>query len=240
LKAYGGFAEETLLPSRAAGQLAIYLELALGGWLLSGLWPAVARWVAAGCFTLLFGVSVVNTLTGKASCGCLGPVSAAPWAMAAFDLTVVALLVALRPPPPPVRAVPRAVAGICLLAALCAAWPTGGQSPNGRAGSGRLTAVPAPVELGVTRRGQKVDAALSISNDSDEVIRVAVIESSCPCVSIVLDRQRIAPGEAVAGRVTLDLGVEPDFVGDLSAGVIGRDEDHRVLFRLKVNVTVTE
>ena len=45
-------------------------ELALGLWLLSGLWKRLAWWISLGCFGLFCGVTLYKALTGAASCGC--------------------------------------------------------------------------------------------------------------------------------------------------------------------------
>jgi len=214
---------------------AIYLELALGTLLLTGLYPASARIAAAGVFSVFSCVSAWNGIAGSRSCGCLGPVSISPWVVAAFDLTVVVLLVTLPPPFAPRRVPFRAAGGICMFVAgiVSTGWLRDEQLVPGQA-----IVAPSPVEFGVIRRASKVDASLSLSNESAGDIRVAEIESSCPCLSIALDRLEIKPGEVVGGQVVLDLGMEPAFVGNLSIDVTGRSADRHVLFRLKANASV--
>jgi len=68
-------------------------ELALGLWVLSGLWKRLAWRVSLLCFGLFCGVTLVRALTGAASCGCFGRIHLNPWiTLAAIDVPAVLLL----------------------------------------------------------------------------------------------------------------------------------------------------
>jgi thiol-disulfide isomerase/thioredoxin len=76
----------------------VEFELALGIWLLSGLFKRAAWLVTLGCFTLFCGVTLYKGLTGAASCGCFGNVHINPWiTLFAVDLPAVILLAIFRP-----------------------------------------------------------------------------------------------------------------------------------------------
>ncbi len=95
-----------LLPSSVVAPLALglpFLEILLGGYLISGLFTRAAAWVAAALLTvfdLAIASAVVRGLT--VSCGCFGPNDATvtTWAEVARDavFVVLAVIVALRGP----------------------------------------------------------------------------------------------------------------------------------------------
>jgi len=76
----------------------VEFELALGIWLLSGLFKRAAWLVTLGCFALFCGVTLYKGLSGAASCGCFGNVHVNPWiTLFAIDLPAVMLLAVFRP-----------------------------------------------------------------------------------------------------------------------------------------------
>lgn len=83
-------------------------ELALGLWLLSGLWKRLAWWVSLLCFGLFCGVTLYKALTGAASCGCFGQIQLNPWiTLAAIDVPAVLLLLFFRGETSPSQPNPR-------------------------------------------------------------------------------------------------------------------------------------
>jgi hypothetical protein len=77
----------------------VEFELALGIWLLSGLFKSLAWLAGLGCFSLFCCVTLYKGLTGATSCGCFGSVHVDPWiTLAAIDLPALALLLVFRPP----------------------------------------------------------------------------------------------------------------------------------------------
>ncbi len=78
----------------------VEFELALGLWLLSGLFQRLAWLAALLCFGLFCSVTLYKGLTGAASCGCFGRVHVNPWVtLLAVDLPAVAALGLSRPRP---------------------------------------------------------------------------------------------------------------------------------------------
>lgn len=78
--------------------LQVELELAMGVWLLCGLFRKVAWVVVLACFSLFSLVTLYKGLTGAASCGCFGSVHVNPWiTLGAIDLPAVVGLALWRP-----------------------------------------------------------------------------------------------------------------------------------------------
>ena len=78
--------------------LTVEFELALGIWLLSGLFKKAAWLAALLCFSAFSAITLYKVVTGAASCGCFGTVHVNPWiTLFAIDLPAVIALVALRP-----------------------------------------------------------------------------------------------------------------------------------------------
>jgi hypothetical protein len=76
----------------------VEFELALGIWLLSGLFKQAAWLATLGCFLVFFGVTLYKGLTGAASCGCFGTVQVNPWiTLLAVDLPAILALLVFKP-----------------------------------------------------------------------------------------------------------------------------------------------
>lgn len=73
--------------------LQVELELALGLWLLSGLFKRLTWKITLACFGLFCNVTLYKALTGAASCGCFGRIHVDPWVtLLAIDVPAVCLL----------------------------------------------------------------------------------------------------------------------------------------------------
>jgi len=78
--------------------LQVELELALGIWLLSGLFKKAAWLAAISCFGVFSLVTLYKGITGAESCGCFGKVHVNPWiTLFAIDLPAVIALALFRP-----------------------------------------------------------------------------------------------------------------------------------------------
>ncbi len=78
--------------------LTVDFELALGIWLLSGLFKKAAWLVALICFSLFSFITLYRGLTGAESCGCFGSVHVNPWVtLFAIDIPSVIGLLVFRP-----------------------------------------------------------------------------------------------------------------------------------------------
>jgi len=82
--------------------LTVEFELALGLWLLSGLFKKAAWLISIGCFSLFSIITLYKGLTGAESCGCFGSVQVNPWiTLFAIDLPALIALAIFRPDPKP-------------------------------------------------------------------------------------------------------------------------------------------
>jgi len=80
--------------------LTVEFELALGIWLLSGLFKKAAWLAALLCFLGFSAITLYKAVTGAASCGCFGSVHVNPWiTLFAVDLPAVVALAVFRPGP---------------------------------------------------------------------------------------------------------------------------------------------
>ena len=78
--------------------LVVECELALGLWLLSGLFPRAAWAAALVCFSFFSFVTLYKAVTGASSCGCFGSVHVDPWiTLTLIDLPAVLALGLFRP-----------------------------------------------------------------------------------------------------------------------------------------------
>jgi len=76
----------------------VEFELALGIWLLSGLFRRAAWLITLACFMLFCGATLYKGLTGADSCGCFGKIHVNPWiTLFAIDLPAIVLLAIFRP-----------------------------------------------------------------------------------------------------------------------------------------------
>lgn len=78
--------------------LQVELELALGIWLLSGLFVKSAWLVSVACFAFFAAITLYKGFAGARSCGCFGSVHVNPWiTLIVVDLPVVVALNLFRP-----------------------------------------------------------------------------------------------------------------------------------------------
>jgi len=77
----------------------VEFELALGLWLLSGVFKRLAWLAALLCFSLFCCVTLYKALSGATSCGCFGTVHVNPWlTLLTIDLPAVVVLTLFHPP----------------------------------------------------------------------------------------------------------------------------------------------
>lgn len=88
-----------LLNSRAVLVAVVEYEVLLAFWLLSGLAPGAAWWVAATTFGLFAVVAASKGMAGESSCGCFGRVATSPWFSFWLDVSGLVALCSSRVPP---------------------------------------------------------------------------------------------------------------------------------------------
>ncbi len=76
----------------------VEFEIALGIWLVSGLFKKAAWLAAISCFSLFSFITLYKGLSGAESCGCFGSVHVNPWiTLFAVDIPAVIVLAVFRP-----------------------------------------------------------------------------------------------------------------------------------------------
>ncbi len=91
-------ANSDIWTNRAFLIVTVQFEIALGIWLLSGLFKKAAWLAVISCFSLFSFITLYKGLTGAASCGCFGSIHVNPWiTLACIDLPAVAALAIFRP-----------------------------------------------------------------------------------------------------------------------------------------------
>lgn len=85
------------LESRSFLLLLVVVELIVGAWIASGVYPKLGWHAAMMLFCLFFGYSLLEVAIGAESCNCFGALSIPPIAAMLLDLLVVAALFFARP-----------------------------------------------------------------------------------------------------------------------------------------------
>ncbi len=91
-------ANNDIWTNRAFLILTVEFEIALGIWLLSGLFKKAAWLATLCCFSLFSFITLYKGLSGAESCGCFGSVHLNPYiTLFAVDIPAVILLAVFRP-----------------------------------------------------------------------------------------------------------------------------------------------
>jgi len=91
-------ANSDIWTNRAFLIFTVEFEIALGIWLLSGLFKKAAWLSTISCFSLFSFITLYKGLSGAESCGCFGSVQVNPWiTLFAIDLPAVIALSLLQP-----------------------------------------------------------------------------------------------------------------------------------------------
>ncbi|MDR3108275.1 MAG: hypothetical protein LBU65_01130 [Planctomycetaceae bacterium] len=88
---------EVLLHSRLLNVLVVEFEIFFSFWLITGLLPKLTRLASIVLFLIFALMSLLKAVTGETSCGCFGAVTVNPWITSVFDITVVGLLLFVKP-----------------------------------------------------------------------------------------------------------------------------------------------
>ncbi len=177
----------------------IEAETLLGLWLLSGIAPRGAWFMASITFVLMACISSYLGLTGQPSCGCLGKVELAPWYSFSLDVVAVAALWFLRPGDFSARALRddwllrlfrrefylASGAGLIFVgtvAALFMAFPSLSEGLTFLRGES-LTIEPSVVEVGNGEAGELRDFSLTIHNHTSRPISLVGGQAACGCIT---------------------------------------------------------
>jgi len=97
---------------------------------------------------------------------------------------------------------------------------------------------PASLSLGALIPGQVGRGSVTLRNNSREAAIIESVETSCECVHANASLKKIGPGATTSLAVEFDSSNEPEFRGNLSISLIGRDERGIALFQTSVSVEV--
>ena len=78
-----------VLESRLITAALVAAEIALAGWLISGVQAKMARWTAVAAFFVFLLATLRRLWKGDASCGCFGIVEVSPLITAVLDVIVI-------------------------------------------------------------------------------------------------------------------------------------------------------
>lgn len=228
----------TIVASNIFQILLIEIEMGVAIALWMNRYALLAHWGAVGLFTVFSVFAFVQAVAGARSCACFGRLALHPWLAVLLDTGVLALLF-LKKPAAIVRQEGRTNRwlAVCALGAYFA-FPLGllalaPDRPLGR----RLSASVSNLELGLIRKAGRTEARFSLANRQREPVTISEVRTTCPCLKV--DCARLVPAmDSVDALVKLDLGMEPDFLGDLAIDVNGFDEAGEAVFSLRVQAEI--
>lgn len=149
----------------------------------------------------------------------------------------------LRRFPPRCR---RNVLSLHLAAAIALSLSAGCDAPTAGGGVAEETLAaeaagptgPDVVDLGVVPAGGRQAEVVQFVNHGRNPKSITSIETSCPCVSVTFDVERVAGMGRAFARVAVDFREDPDFTGDLLIRVRGTDEAGEEVVAFEVEVCV--
>ena len=230
-------------------QLAIIeFEVFLGLWLWSAISPVGSWFAAVLTFIAFAGTSLYLGVIGQSSCGCFGRLSPSPWIAFTLDMFVLAMLTVGRPDLGTLRDHWRAdfkrsaptvalmVGGYFLLLGSVAgfAYARYGSVDAAIADlrSERLSVNPSMVDMGQGTPGESHEAAVTLTNRTDQPIRLIGGTSDCSC-SVLGDLPvTIPPGEARAIIVTVQFAKTPGIFSRRAELSVDDEGFRRVGFRI--------
>ena len=190
-------------------------EIVLGIWLLSGAYPRLSWLAALGTFAAFAAVSGYLGWVGVASCGCFGVVKASPWWAFGVDVAALGLLSVTRPDYGKVESlvpigsgfaviVVMGMVGFAIATGIGVAVYGTPQAALARLKGELVVVSPSYLDLGTGQRGTSLESAVSVTNWTDEPIRLIGGTYDCSCITADLPLT-IPPGESreVTVRMTI-------------------------------------
>ena len=96
------------------------------------------------------------------------------------------------------------------------------------------------VDLGILSAGELRSTSFQLTNKQRVAVEIAKISSSCRFLTVESSLRVVPPSESVQANLTLDLGKEPTFVGNLRIHVEGKTGSGELAFSLQVKAKVEE
>ncbi|MCI0461710.1 MAG: DUF1573 domain-containing protein [Gemmataceae bacterium] len=233
----------------------IQFEVFLAVWLLSGKRPLGSWLVALATFAGFAAVSFYQGETGQSSCGCFGRLKVSPWVAFGLDVLVLAVLVLGRPDPEPVgeksrgpfaaalRPAAWGLLGILVLGSLLIglAHVAFGSLPAAIAylRGERISISPRLVDVGAGARGEEREVAVTVSNWTDQPIRLIGGTADCSCTVLDDLPVTIAPQESRSVSIRVSLSGAPGIFTRKAGFLIDDESVQRIHFRLTGQITRT-
>jgi hypothetical protein len=184
--------ESPFITSRWFMPMLAGFEAIFGVWLLSGVRPHLARWLAIGCFTAFAIAAFTSGASGAPSCPhCFGDVvPVSPWQAAFFDLVAVVALLICRPravatPTSSFRGLIPYLAGGALLVTVGTVWShyRFGSLPAALAyfRGEAVAVIPHSMEVGQGSAGEVRNIKVEIVNLTDHPITILGAPPRCGC-----------------------------------------------------------
>lgn len=92
--------------------------------------------------------------------------------------------------------------------------------------------------FGKVKANSKKEISLVLQNQSQNLIEIHTVETSCPCVRPSIERINVEPGETVTIKIQFDPAEEPEFRGRLAVEYVCRNEAKQVVFSTTVDIEV--
>ena len=227
--------------------LAAEWELVLGAWLLSGVYPRVSWLAALVTFVTFAGVSGYLGWVGVASCGCLGAIKISPWWACGADVIAVAALAVSRPregwsAPPRFNTAGSWAASVALV---CAALVGTGtlyfgslEAAVANLRGDALSATP-HVDFGTGKPGDSLEATVTVTNWTNQPIRVIGGTSDCSCTAIGELPVTVPPHGSRA--ITMRLTIPPTQSGAFArAALLWTDAEKQPTIRFRLGCRVVD
>jgi hypothetical protein len=204
-----------LLHSLRAQIAVIQIEALIGLWLLTGVYPHVARWIALCLFSTLAAASLYLGVRGESSCGCWGRLQVNPWITFAVDISAVIALALCRFPPPQfteqsyswIKSAGRLLGGAAAILAvaggvfLLIANDPWSQLARWR---GEFIIVEPPVsDLGSAPLGERRSFTINLANYGDRYVTCIGGTTTCACTATEDLPITVSPGESKPIRVRM-------------------------------------
>jgi hypothetical protein len=213
-------------------------ELLLGSWLIFPWHPHLVRTVALITFGGFLVSALFLALSGVSSCACFGTFKVNPWTTTFLDLCAMVALWFWRPNSDFLGAAPKVLLPTAFVACFLALGLTFSSVAQTPKSTSLLTPLTPEIDLGTVASGSSSNFEFSLRNLGSRRVLLGPVQTSCPCLRVILARAVVDPSEDLEGNATLDLNGEPEFVGNLAIQVRGLTTTGQDAFRMQIRARV--
>ena len=217
--------------------------------LIVGIGRSVLWFLSVGTFAVFASISGYLGWQGVADCGCFGVIKASPWHAFTVDVTALVLLAITRPAftwnPESIRST--AIRGTALVggsASVLVILAVGGtlafgSLPNALAKiRGESLGAPQYLDFGTTPPGHLLEQAITITNYTNDPVRLIGGTSDCSCITTSTMPITISPGESQSVTIKLKVVVTTGSGQLTRTAEIWTDCDRQRTLRLRLGCRV--